>query len=81
MNHIARFIDFVFSIVAGHVCEYTQAMDIGRIFSRGKPTEVKFYFTNSKLREKHFSTKKLTGKYQISKFRVQGLPTPSLRRP
>jgi len=36
------------------------------IFPRGA-TAVKFHFTNSKLGEKHFSTEKLMGKYQISK--------------
>jgi len=40
-----------------------------RIFSRSGPTVVKLTFTNLKLTDKHFSTKKLTGKYQISKSR------------
>jgi len=33
------------------------------------PTEVKFYFTNPKLRDKHFFAKTLIGKHQISKSR------------
>jgi len=57
-------------------------MRIGRISSKGAivdfpgggqnpggATLVKFHFTNSKLAEKHFSTKRLRGKYRISKFR------------
>jgi len=36
-------------------------------FSRSGPTVMKLHFTNSKLRDKHFSTKKLMGKYQMSK--------------
>jgi len=36
-------------------------------FSRSESTLVKLHFTNSKLRDKNFSTKKLMGKYQISK--------------
>jgi len=35
-------------------------------FSRGGPAVVKFQYTNSKVKEKHFSTKKLLGKYEIS---------------
>jgi len=33
---------------------------------------VKFHFTNSKLREKHFSTKQLMGKYQVLNSYGQG---------
>jgi len=42
-------------------------------FSRG-PTVVKFYFTHSKLREKHFSTKNVNRK--ISHFKIQAGPRP-----
>ena len=45
-------------------------------FQREGPAVVKFHFTNSKLREKHFSTKKLTGKYQILKPSLPRYPTP-----
>jgi len=38
-------------------------------FFRSGPTVVKFHFTNLKPRDKHFSTKKLIGKYQIPKSR------------
>jgi len=48
------------------------------IFSRGA-TRVKFYFTNSKLRKKRFSPKKLIGKYQFKKSR--GPRPPATRRP
>ena len=45
----------------------------GEIFSGGVAKRslavVKFYFTNTKSREKHFSTLQLTGKHQISKSR------------
>jgi len=34
-------------------------------FSRGGPTVAKFHYTISKVGDKHFSTKKLIGKYQI----------------
>jgi len=37
---------------------------------------IKLHFTNSNLREKHFATKKLIGKYQISKSSLLP-PTPS----
>ena len=39
--------------------------------SRSEPAVVKFHFhfTNCKLRDKHFSTKKLIGKYQVPKSR------------
>jgi len=40
-----------------------------RIFSRRRPTVVKYHFTNLKLTDKHFSAEKLIGKYQISKSR------------
>jgi len=43
---------------------------IGRFFPVGE-IAMKFYFTNSKLRENHFSTKKSIEKYQISKSRAQ----------
>jgi len=33
---------------------------------QGGPTVVKFHYTNSKESDKHFSTKTLIGKYQIS---------------
>jgi len=60
-----------------------ELIDVGRIFSswansgffQGRPTLVKFHFTNLKLREKHFSTKILIGKYQTSKSRG-GLALP-----
>ena len=38
-------------------------------FSRDGPTVVKFHYTISKVGDKHFSTKKLIGKYQILKSR------------
>jgi len=41
---------------------------------------MKFHFNNSKLREQHFSTKKLIEKYQISKSRG-GLARPSISLP
>jgi len=60
-------------------------MRVGRIFSKGnnsgffqvvvenifpaEATVVNFHFTKSKLGEKHFSSKKLIGKYQILKSR------------
>jgi len=68
-------------------------MDVGSIFPggksvffKGRPTVMKFYFTNSKLREKHLSTKKIIRVYQISKSRgSQGplvpLPTPLFALP
>jgi len=43
---------------------------------------VKFHFNNSKLREKHFSTKR--NYWEISNLKnqdVQGPPAPSFRRP
>jgi len=43
-------------------------------FSTGESTMVKFLFTNSKLREKHFSTTTLIGNYQMLKSRGRGLP-------
>ena len=62
-------------------------MDVGKIlsrggvttvdFSRGGPTVTKFHCTNSKLREKRFSAKKWSGKYQISK--PKGRPRPPLQ--
>jgi len=48
-------------------------------FSRS-PKVVKFHFTNSKLREKHFSTQTLIRKYRISQSRggsYQPLPPSS----
>ena len=54
----------------------------GGFFPGGGQTAVKFHFTNSKLRENYFSTKKLTGKYQISKSRgSKALFAPPFRRP
>jgi len=44
------------------------------IFSVG-PTAVKFRFTNSKLKENHFSTETLTGKYKTSKSREDSMTT------
>jgi len=40
-------------------------------FSRSGSTVVKFLFTHSKLRDKHFFTKMLIRKYEISKSRGQ----------
>ena len=43
-------------------------------FSWGGPTVLRFDFIKSKLREKHFPTKKLIGNYQISKSRGDQAP-------
>ena len=54
---IAAFHSFGYTCMAcsfGYTC-----MDVGRVFFQGGSTKVKFLFTNWKLREKHFSTKKL----------------------
>jgi len=50
-------------------------MGVARNFSRGA-NGGKISFTSSKLREKQFSTKKLTGKYQILKSRGAWQPCP-----
>jgi len=48
-------------------------------FFQGGAIMVEFHFTNSKLREKHFSIKRLIGKYRISKSRRAHCPP--FRRP
>ena len=58
----------------------TAAMGVGRIFSRGG-TVVKSHFGNSNVREKHFSNKKLIGKYQISKSKGSVPPSNPFRSP
>jgi len=50
-----------------------------RMFSRGA-TVLKFRYINWKLRAKHFYTKQLLRKYQISKSEEQGLLPPPFRR-
>jgi len=66
-------------------------LGVGRTFSRGAysvffqgwsklvftggGTVVNFHFTNSKLREKQFSAKKLTGKCKVSKTREGFAPS------
>jgi len=45
-----------------------------RLFSRGGPTVVKFRFTKSKQREKHFFCKKVDKK--ISNFKIKGDKSP-----
>jgi len=44
-------------------------------------TVAKFRFSNSKLREKHFSTKPLIRKYQVSKPRVAMAPCNPIATP
>ena len=46
-----------------------------------RSTVVKFHFTISKLREAHFSTKKVIGKYQTSKSSGAGPSCNPFRRP
>jgi len=48
-------------------------------FFQGGPLVVKFHFTNSKLSEKHFSTKKVREKYQISISRETKVPQHPFR--
>jgi len=57
------------------------AGDGQKVFSQGEPTVMTFHFAKSKLREKQFSTKKLIGKYQITKSRGVKVTLPSFRLP
>ena len=52
-----------------------------KAFFQGWATVMKFHFTNSKIREKIFSTENLIWKYQISKSRGVKAPCSPFRRP
>ena len=66
-------------ILNGTILVWLGLISVGRIFFR-RAAVVWSYFANSKLREKHFSTKKLFG--NISNFKIQGGQGPPLfRRP